>query len=87
MSDYNIDDAQLEAFDGEQKDVVLNLFKDMHGDITVHVFEKIKDNVFLLAIEGFELCVVDIVIGHFRGFLYLRPTGRCGFRGQRYRRR
>lgn len=43
MSDYNIDDAQLEAFDGEQKDVVLNLFKDMHGNISEAVDSKIEE--------------------------------------------
>ncbi len=43
MSDYNIDDAQLEAFDSEQKDVVLNLFKDMHGNISEAVDTKVAE--------------------------------------------
>ena len=43
MSDYNIDDAQLEAFDSEQKDVVINLFKDMHGNISEAVDTKVAD--------------------------------------------
>ena len=45
MSDYNIDDAQLEAFDGEQKDVVLNLFKDMHGNISEAVDAKVAEAI------------------------------------------
>ena len=45
MSDYNIDDAQLEAFDSEQKDVVLNLFKDMHGNISEAVDAKVAEAV------------------------------------------
>lgn len=45
MSDYNIDDAQLEAFDSEQKDVVLNMFKDMHGNISEAVDTKVAEAI------------------------------------------